>query len=372
MKKRYVLLVVAVVCIAVPAVGLYASTRSSASTVPSSDVAIAGKREVTVSQLNQLIAMRVHAAKVSGQQVPKAGSKAYRTEVVNPAVQELVQEAQVQNIADQLGVKVSDKDVKVALSQAISSAFGGSNAKFQAYLKRYALTSSEVQQTLIRPQLLAQRVGAKLKKPTPTTAQIAAYYKAHRSSFSTPSQRQVSFILTGSAADASKAHAAIAAGADWTKTAKSYAISPGPPSTGGSLTATKGQVEQNFNRVVFGSLRDRQAGRPGQGVGRLRAELAGRQVPPRLLLPDPADERDPGGSHPVARRSVRADRPDAGVAAEPAAREAGCAAAQGHPLQQGLRRRRRDAAGLVRYRRVTVPGLRPGSHQGGSPVHSAR
>jgi len=306
MKKRYVLLVVAVVCIAIPAVGLYASTRSSASTVPSSDVAIAGKREVTVSQLNQLIAMRVHAAKVSGQQVPKAGSKAYRTEVVNPAVQELVQEAQVQNIADQLGVKVSDKDVKVALSQAISSAFGGSNAKFQAYLKRYALTSSEVQQTLIRPQLLAQRVGAKLKKPTPTTAQIAAYYKAHRSTFSTPSQRQVSFILTGSAADAAKAHTAIAAGADWTKTAKSYAISPGPPSTGGSLTATKGQVEQNFNRVVFGSLETGKLAAPVKvSAAYEQSSLAGKCHPDCYFLIRPTSAIQAGHTQSLAEASAQ-------------------------------------------------------------------
>src|SRR5690348_4121137 len=101
MMKRYVLLAVAVVCIAVPAVGLYASSRSSASTVPSSDVAIAGKREVTVSQLNRLVAMRMHTAKVSGQPVPKAGSSAYQKEVVTPAAQQLVQEAQVQNIADE-------------------------------------------------------------------------------------------------------------------------------------------------------------------------------------------------------------------------------------------------------------------------------
>ena len=254
MMKRYVLLVLAVVCIAVPAVGLYASTRSSASTVPAGDVAIAGKREVTVSQLNRLIAMRVHAAKVSGQPVPKAGSSAYRTEVVNPAVQELVQEAQVQNIADQLGVKVTDKDVQAALSQAVQSAFGGSQAKFKAYLKRYALTSSEVQETLIRPAAAGAARRRQAAAADADQGQIAAYYKAHRSSFSTPSQRQVSFILTGSAADAAKAHAAIAGGADWTKTAKVYAISPGPPSTGGSLTASKGQVEPSFNRVVFGSL----------------------------------------------------------------------------------------------------------------------
>jgi len=254
MMKRSVLLVLAVLCIAVPALALYASSRSSATTVPSSDVAIAGNRTVTVADLNKLIALRLRAAKVSGQKVPKAGSATYRSEVVTPAVQQLVQEAQVQNIADELGITVTDKDVTTALNQAIASAFGGSQKKFQAYLTRYGLTSEDVRDTLIRPQLVAQKVGTKLQKPAPTQAQIAAYYKAHRSSFTTPSQRKVSFILTGSAAEAAKAHAALASGADWTKTATTYAIKPGPPSTGGTLTATKGQVEQSFNKVVFGSL----------------------------------------------------------------------------------------------------------------------
>jgi hypothetical protein len=254
MMKRYVLLALAVVCIAVPAAGLYAASRSSATSVPSGDVAVAGKRAVTVAELNKLIDLRLKAAKVAGQPVPKKGSSAYQTQVVTPAVQELVQNAQVQNIADQLGVKVTDSDVQAALNRAITSSFGGSKAKFQAYLKKYGLTTNDARDMLIRPQLVAQSVGSKLQTATPTKAQIAAYYKAHRSQFSTPSQRQVNFILAGSAADAAKAHAAIAGGAAWTPTAKRYAIKPGPPATGGVFTASKGQVEQNFNRVVFGSL----------------------------------------------------------------------------------------------------------------------
>jgi hypothetical protein len=306
MLKRYVLLAVAVVCIAVPAVGLYASSRWSASTVPSSDVAVAGQREVTVSELNRLIAMRVHAAKVAGQQVPKAGSSAYQKEVVTPAVQQLVQKAQVQNIADEIGVSVTDKDVQVALDQAVTSAFGGSKAKFQAYLKRYGLTKAEVQDTLIRPQLLAQRVGQKLQPATPTRAAIAAYYKAHRSQFATPSQRQVSFILTGSAADAAKARAAVAGGGDWTKTAKQYAISPGPPSTGGSLTASKGQVEQNFNRVVFGSLRTGSLAAPVKvSAAYEQSSLAGKCHPDCYFLIRPTSAIKPGGTQSLSQASAQ-------------------------------------------------------------------
>lgn len=306
MMKRYVVLAVALVAIAVPAIALYASTRSSASTVPSTDVAIAGNREVTVSQLNELIAMRVHAAKVSGQKVPAASSSAYQKEVVIPAAQELVQEAQVQNMADQLGVKVTDRDVQVALNQAITSSFSGSKAKFQAYLKRYGLTRDQVQEMLIRPELLAQRVGSKLQTTTPTKAQIAAYYKAHRSNYTTPSQRQVSFILAGSAADAAKAHAALAGGADWTKTAKKYAISPGPPSTGGSLTASKGQVEQNFNRVVFGSLATGKLAAPVKvSASYEQSSLAGKCHPDCYFLIRPTSAITPGHNQSLSEASAQ-------------------------------------------------------------------
>ena len=62
------------------------------------------------------------------------------------------------------------------------------------------------------------------------------------------------FILTGSRADALAAEKALSDGQDWDKVAKQYAIPPGPPSTGGAFTATKGQVETNLGNAVFGDL----------------------------------------------------------------------------------------------------------------------
>src|SRR5439155_405829 len=58
--------------------------------VPSGDVAIVGDRTITVDQLDRQIELRVRAAKIQKQQLPKAGTQAYRQQVVQPLVDRLV------------------------------------------------------------------------------------------------------------------------------------------------------------------------------------------------------------------------------------------------------------------------------------------
>jgi hypothetical protein len=86
-----------------------------------------------------------------------------------------------------------------------------------------------------------------------TDADVKKSYETNKAQYAP--QRQVLFLLAGSKAAADAAHKALAGGADWTKTAKKYAIPPGPPSTGGTFTATDtaGAIEDNFRKAVFGN-----------------------------------------------------------------------------------------------------------------------
>ena len=73
------------------------------------------KRHLTQKQLDQLVAFQVHSAQVAKQKIPAAGTATYKTQVVDPILQRMITNAQVENIAKELGVTVSDSEVNAGL-----------------------------------------------------------------------------------------------------------------------------------------------------------------------------------------------------------------------------------------------------------------
>ena len=65
-----------------------------------------GDTHITKDQLDQLVTFQVNSAKVAKQKIPAAGTAAYKTEVVDPILQRMITNAQVENIAKELGVEV--------------------------------------------------------------------------------------------------------------------------------------------------------------------------------------------------------------------------------------------------------------------------
>ncbi len=122
-----------------------------------------GDTHITKEQLDQLVTFQVNSAKVAKQKIPAAGTAAYKTQLVDPILQRMITNAQVENIAKELGVTVSDSEVNAGLQKAIQAQFGTDTAKYQAYLKKYAITEDYLKQQLIRPQLLQTKIIAKLK-----------------------------------------------------------------------------------------------------------------------------------------------------------------------------------------------------------------
>jgi len=233
------------------------SSSSSNVSVPAADVAIVGDREITVSTLDHQIEQRVAAAEAQKQKLPKPGTQAYRDQVVDPLVGRLVFNAQVENIAAKLGIKVTDDELNKALDDAIKQQYGGDQAKFEADLKKFKFTADEVKQQLIRPSLLQKKVQEKVQSGVKITDKdVQDYYDKNTSQFATQDSREVDFLLVGSRADAVAARAELAKNVKWETVAKKYAIPPGPPSTGGKFTATnqEGALEENFRKAVFGDL----------------------------------------------------------------------------------------------------------------------
>src|SRR6478672_3096048 len=158
------------------------------------------------------------------------------------------------HIAKELGVTVSDSEVNAGLQKAIQAQFGTDTAKYQAYLKKYAITEDYLKQQLIRPQLLQTKIIAKLKSQYKVTdAQAQAYYNANKSHYVSADTRKVHYILTKNQADANAARKALIQGSSFPAEVKKYSLDAAS-NPSGALTATQGQVETNFANAVFAGL----------------------------------------------------------------------------------------------------------------------
>src|SRR5213083_71063 len=88
----------------------------TSSNVPASDVATVGGTEITKASFTSLLSVACAHYKSSGQPCPKVGTPTY-TSLRDSAVTFLVQQAELQEEADKLGVSVTQKDVDKQVEQ---------------------------------------------------------------------------------------------------------------------------------------------------------------------------------------------------------------------------------------------------------------
>jgi hypothetical protein len=254
-RYRIILPLVLLAAVAVSAACGGGSSSGSSASLESGDVAVVGDTHITKQQLDQLVTFQVHSAEVAKQKIPAAGTTTFKTQVVDPILQRMITNAQVENIAKELGVTVSDSEVDAGLQKAIQAQFGTDTAKYQAYLKKYAITEDYLKQQLIRPQLLQTKIIAKLKSQYKVTdAQAQAYYNAHKSQYATADSRKVHYIITKDQADANAARKALIQGSSFPAEVKKYSLDASK-NPSGAMTATQGQgLEPNFENAVFAGL----------------------------------------------------------------------------------------------------------------------
>lgn len=230
---------------------------STAAKLNSDDVAVVGDIHITREQLDHQIQLAEKSAQISKQTLPKPGTAAFKTQVTDQILQRLVNNADLENIAKVLGVTVSDSEVQQKLQEGIKQQFG-TQAKFQAFLTKYGITADDITAQVVRPSLLQTKIEDKLKAQYKVTdAQIQAYYNKNKASFAQPDSRKVHYILAKDKADADAARTFVTKGGDWGQAVKKWSLDyhqGTPPSQLGALTATKGQLEANFENAVFNDL----------------------------------------------------------------------------------------------------------------------
>src|SRR5689334_4909911 len=163
--------------------------------VPNDSIAKVGDTPISKSTFNALMTVAFARYKAQGQKAPAVGTPQY-TQLRDQAVSFLVQEEELQQEADKLGVKVSQKDVEDRLALIKKTYYHNSEKQLEAALKKDDITIAELEQYNLKPTLLSEKLQAKVTsnvKVTPAAAQ--KYYDQNKASFTTPKTREVRHIL---------------------------------------------------------------------------------------------------------------------------------------------------------------------------------
>jgi foldase protein PrsA len=222
----------------------------SSQSVPSDAVAVVGGSTITKAQFASLLASAKASYAARKTAFPKAGTAAYKS-LQDQAVTYLVQESELEQKAKALGIVITVPQVQARLTQIKKQYFGGSETKYQAQLKAQGLTEPELLREL-KAQILSEKLYAKVTTSTKVSpAAVAAYYAAHKSTYSTPASRTVRHILVNNKALADQIETQLKNGGDFAALAKKYSKDPGSASKGGKLTVQQGQTVPQFDKVAF-------------------------------------------------------------------------------------------------------------------------
>ena len=239
---------------------LVAGCGGGSQSVPQNAVAVVGSDTITKAQFNDLMDSAKRTYKARKTKFPKVGTPAYDS-LRNQAVTYLVQEAELEQKAKELGVSVTDKDVNARIDQIKTQYFQGNQKKYEAQLKAQGLTEDQLRKDL-HAQLLSEKLFDKVTADVKVTdAQITAYYNQHKSDYTTPESREVRHILVGSKAKAQQIETQLKNGANFATLAKKYSKDTQSAKDGGKLTISKGQTVPQFEKTAF-SLKTNEISQP--------------------------------------------------------------------------------------------------------------
>jgi parvulin-like peptidyl-prolyl isomerase len=235
------------------AVGLLAvacGTSGDNGSVPSNSVAVVGDKAISKAEFNDLVQYAKRSYDAQHRPFPKVGTQEY-AQIRDQAVRFLVQRAQFEVKAGDLGVDVSDSAVDKRIDQYVKERHGGDQKKFQQELKTQGLTEAQARD-IIRANLIQEAIFNKVTSDAKVTDQeVKDYYAKNKAQYGSPDTRQVRHVLVKDKKLADKLYDQLRAGGDWQAIAKKYSQDPASKDKGGKMTATKGQLVPEFEQVAF-------------------------------------------------------------------------------------------------------------------------
>ena len=158
----------------------------------------------------------------------------------------------IEGEAEEMGIKVSDAEVKKSFDQQKKQSFP-KDADYQKFLKDYGQTEQDVMQR-VKLDLLSNKIRDKVikGKDKVTDAQIKEFYDKNKERFAQPERRDLRIVLTKGEAKADEAKAALESGESWKSVAKEYSIDEASKAQGGKLPAqAEGTLEKALDEAVF-------------------------------------------------------------------------------------------------------------------------
>ena len=225
-------------------------TNQGSGSVPSSAVAVVGGKEVAMDDFRRLLRQTQATYRAQGRELPKPGSEAEQVLRVG-LVQILVQRAQLEGKANELGIEVTDEHVDRRLGLLRKTRFGGSDERLQLALANEHL-SLESLRADIRAQIVQERLYERITRSVKVSdREVRAYYKSHEAQHRTPESRFIRHIVVAQQSLARDLRARLDAGADFAKLAKHYSTDRASGAVGGAMTIVRGEGDRALETVVF-------------------------------------------------------------------------------------------------------------------------
>lgn len=255
---------------------LAAGCGGSSASVPSGAVAVVNGTEITKAELDEFMGYAKKGYEASKQEFPKAGTSEYQT-VQLQWLTYLVQREELRQAADDLGIKVTEKDVARTEKDFIAQKFGGKRADYEKALKAQGFTAAQYRTVHESTALSTKLFDTLTKDVTVSDQDVLAYYTQNQANY--PESRDVQQILIQVNADpnckgsnckvdfeASKVKAdaiykQLVGGANFAALAKAVSADPGSKDQGGKLTIARGQTVPEFDKVAF-ALDEKQISKP--------------------------------------------------------------------------------------------------------------
>ena len=245
MRKAHVILVV-LALLGLAVAGCGGGDRD----VPDGSVAVVGDHDITKAEFDALMARARSAYKQQKRDFPTVGTPEYKT-LQNQAVQYLVQQEKYRQAADDMDIKIEDKEIDRRLEQVKKQYFGSSQKEYEKNLKAQGLTEEQVRRE-IENQLISEKIYEKVTEDVKVTDDdIENYYEDHKKDYKVAASRDVRHILVSSKSLANRLHTQLENGGNFAKLAKRYSKDPGSKSTGGKLTVRKGETVPPFDKAAF-------------------------------------------------------------------------------------------------------------------------
>jgi foldase protein PrsA len=208
-----------------------------APSVPSGDIALVSSAPAKfehISEADYKKSLEQQESQAGLKKAPKAGSKKAE-ELHKSAIGELLNSAWIFGEAEELGIKVTQKEVETELAKVKKESFKTEKA-FQEFLKESHFTEEDVNERL-ELQILSTKIQEKItgETPPPTEAELESYYEAEKAKqFTKPATRDVRVVVNENKKEVEAAQKALEAdnsAASWKKVTKKY--SPTTAAQGG-------------------------------------------------------------------------------------------------------------------------------------------